>query len=166
MYMSKLLLVTAALAALTGMSIPSYSQQFRTETAVVEICTEVALAELAEEDESVLRGQCLGATQAYIQDVSNRGLSTQDFDQTLADLVVELANILFKPECVVESEVAQAIAMTDAAAIDPEQQAQIQLIYETVNACDFVITAAIFTPNAQSLNGGTGSPSLPQASSN
>lgn len=164
--MSKLLMVTATLAALTGMSIPAYSQQFQTESAIVEICHEVALAELADEEASLLRGQCLGATQAYIQNVSSRGLSSEEFDQTLANLVVALANILFNPQCVVESEVAQAIAMTNAAAIDPEQQAQIQLIYETVNACDFVITAAIFTPNAQSLNGGTGSPSLPLASSN
>jgi hypothetical protein len=141
------------------MSIPAHSQQFQTESAVVETCNAVALAELADEEASILRGQCIAATQAYIQNVSNRSLSSQEFDQTLANLVVVLANILFNPQCVVESEVARAIALTNAAANDPEQQAQIQLIYETVNACDFVVTAAIFSPTAESLNGGSGGPS-------
>lgn len=163
--MFKLFTVTA-LAALTGMSIPAYSQQFQTEAAVVETCTAVALAELEDEDASLLRGQCIAATQAYILDVSNRGLSDQEFDQNLANLVVVLANILFRPDCIIESEVAQAIALANASARDPEQQAQIRLIYETVNACDFVITAAIFTPNDDGLDGDSGTPSLPFASKN
>jgi hypothetical protein len=62
--------------------------------------------------------------------------------------------------------VAQAIALANASANDVNQQAQIRLIYDTVNACDFVVTASIFTPNAQSLVGDSGSSSQPLASQN
>lgn len=174
--MSKLLMSTAALAVLFGVSVPAQAQQFKTESAVLEICSEVALAALDGDVSSLLRGQCIEATGLYLQDVSNRGLSEGEFDQVLANLVVVLADILFNPNCVIESEVAQAIALANASANDPEQQAQIQLIFETVNTCDFLVTAAIFSPDPESLSSdsdsntanrsGTGSPSLPLASSN
>jgi len=176
--MSKLLMSTAALAVLFGMSMPAHSQQFQTESAVLEICSEVALDELDGDESSLLRGQCVAATGLYLQDVSNRGLSDGEFDQVLANLVVVLADILFNPNCMIESEVAQAIALANASANDPEQQAQIQLIFETVNTCDFLVTAAIFSPDLDSLGSdsdsdsgsgsrsGTGSPTLPLASSN
>lgn len=165
--MSRVLVAAAVCAALVGFALPVSAQQFAAESAVVSTCTTVAMAESSDDGaDNALRGQCIAATLAYINDIGGRGLGAGEFDQAIADLVVVLAEIMFTPRCTVESEVAQAIALANASTNDVEQQAQIRLVYETVNACDFVVTAAIFTPNAQSLVGESGSPFQPLASQN
>src|SRR5215217_4356602 len=64
--MSNLIKVAASIVALVGMSIPAHSQQFQLESAVVDTCTAVALAEINDENRSTLRGQCLDATRSYL----------------------------------------------------------------------------------------------------
>jgi hypothetical protein len=154
--MSKLVKFASAAAALVCFVVPAQSQQFQDEAAVVDACTVVALAEISDIDTVSVRGQCISATQAYLTAISSRGLSVGEFDQAISNLVIVLAGILFTPECVIESEVAKAIALANSASNDPQQRAQIRLVYDTVNECDFVITAAFFTPNAVSATTGSG----------
>lgn len=154
--MSKVVKFASAAAALACFVVPAQSQQFQEEAAVVDACTVVALAEMSDNDTASVRGQCISATQAYLTAISGRGLSVGEFDQEISNLVVLLAEILFTPDCIIESEVAQAIALANSASNDPQQRAQIRLVYDTVNECDFVITAAFFTPNVVSATTGSG----------
>ncbi|MFK4809957.1 hypothetical protein N8A98_17590 [Devosia neptuniae] len=139
----------------------SMAQEFSTRDAVVSVCKDVVRME---RDEQVSQnGACIGATAQYLS-VLQRAPGI-DFDQSVADLVVDLTNLLFTPFCRVESEVAVAIRLAGQSARTDAQQAQIRLIYQTVNACDFVVTAAIATPNNDSLFSG-GDSDGPRASEN
>lgn len=144
------LAATVAMLSAAGMQ-GSAAQQFSTRGAVIDVCKDVVRAE---RDEQVSQnGACVSATADYLTFLQRApGI---DFDQSVADLVVDLTNLLFTPFCRVESEIAVAIRLASLSARTDAQQAQIRLIYQTVNACDFVVTAAIATPSGgDSLFGG------------
>ncbi|MEO8683577.1 MAG: hypothetical protein ABI414_01920 [Devosia sp.] len=142
--MTKLWAVIAFSALALELTSPAMAQQVPSQNNVRDICRDVAFAELDNGDANPLRGQCIAITEGYLTNVL-QNTPPAALDQTLSDLVVVLANLLFTPECRVGSEIAQAIAITSLAATDPEQEAQIDLIYQTVKACDFAITAGIIT---------------------
>jgi hypothetical protein len=150
------LAATVALLSATGMQ-GSLAQQFLTRDPVIDICKDVARME--RDEQTSQSGACVGATADYLSALQRA--PGVDYDQSVADLVVDLTNILFTPFCRVESEVAQAIRMASLSAHNDAQQAQIHLIYLTVKACDFVVTAAIATPSNDSLISGGDSNGLP-----
>lgn len=141
--MSKSLVLLLGAASLLATVTPGYSQTASHGT-VVSVCSEVADAE--RDEQNALRGQCLAATSSFLDGLRNAQLSLAAFDQSISDLVVDLTDLLFTPLCVRQSEVAQAIALANAQVENPEQKAQILLIYQTVTNCDFGITAAVSTP--------------------
>lgn len=134
--------------ALASLASPSMAQGQPSLGQVVDVCSQVARTERLELT-SEPNGACLAATDSHLSFIEGQQVPVRD--QMLADLVVELSNLLFLPNCRIESEIAQAILMARNAAGDAEQRAQIELIYQTVNACDFVVTAAIATPNPVAL---------------
>lgn len=144
-------------SALFATTSPGFAQSSVSGGSVVSVCAEVVAAEKLEE--SQLRGQCIQATAAYLGSLRSNGTPPTVFDQSISDLVVALTELLFVPDCLPESEVAQAIALANAQVANPAQMAQIRLIYQTVVSCDFGITAAI-TPlpntfSAESRSDGT-----------
>ena len=163
--MLRILVWGSALSLAIGLAQPAAAQQFTTQAAVLDICSQVAQLELDVDQENVLRGQCVGATQEFLVAAANVAPSQEALDQVIANLVVGLTEIMFTPACRVESEIALAISEASAASQDVEQQAQIYTISQTVRACDFIVTAAIFTPNIQRL-GGDSDPSSTSASQN
>lgn len=140
-------LPVAAASVILLMAAPAQSQQIQSKGDVIDICRNVALNEMtAGDDQSIVRGLCINATLNYISVLQASGLTVPQFDQSVGDLVADLANLLFTPDCRLESEIAEAIYLSSSASRDAAQQKQITLIYQTVRACDFVVTAAIATP--------------------
>ena len=149
--MTKVLAFVGGLMLFT--TVPAFAQEAPNFAPVVKQCQEVALAELQSDyANSPLRGQCIAATGAYLTTIVAAGLTPEVLDQTISDFVVSLSEILFTPECVPESEVAQAISLASQRTVDDEQSAQIRLIYQTLNACDFVVAASILTTRQNGLS--------------
>lgn len=153
----RVLALAAGVAMLSAAGMQgSIAQEFSTRGEVVSICKDVVRME---RDEQVSQnGGCIAATAQYLSFLQRA--PGVDFDQSVADLVVDLTNLLFTPFCRVESEVAVAIRLVSQSARNDAQQAQIHLIYQTVNACDFVVTAAIATPSNDSFFSGGDSDGL------
>lgn len=132
-------------ACAAGFAAPTLAQDFGAHQSVIEQCALVA----AEEQRSyttldhALRGLCIRATADYLTTLAGAGLSPEEFGTELAALVVDLTNLLHERTCLPESEIAQAIRLASAASEDPEQEAQILLISQTVSTCDFGATAAL-----------------------
>lgn len=154
-------------AFILSMTPAAFSQQTQSFAPVFEECRAVALAELQEGVEgNPLRGRCIAATSNYLAVVLSSGAPPAVIDQTISDLVVSLTTILFTPQCVTQSEVAQAIDLTADSAVDDQQAAQIRLISQTLNRCEFVITASILTTRDNSFSSSSSTVSGTQASQN
>lgn len=144
--MRRLLLAVAVVgSSLIAFAGPAVSQD--SFGSVISICRQVALEEVAADgDGHRLEGQCVGATGLYLSAIS-RTLPEDEFNSSIADLVVALAELLLTPECVLESEIVEATLLARSQSTDPFQQEQLLLIANTLNACDFAITAAISAGN-------------------
>jgi hypothetical protein len=135
-----------SLAALTSVFVlPAQAQSFNTRDAVVRQCAAVVLSEAAAPNvqDHPLRGFCIKATGEFLSALVVSAPSVEDFGNELAQLVVDLTNLLIDHECRFESEVVQAIEMTSSASEDEEQAIQIRRIAATITDCDFAGTAAI-----------------------
>jgi hypothetical protein len=145
--MSKHFALLLGVAAVLAGSMPVLAQSVSTQEHVIEICQRVVEAERSRNDQetSSVRGQCILATAAYLDALSRTGVSP--LDEPIADLVVALAELLYLPDCPLESEIPQAIAMANARVTDPDRQEQILLIVHAGETCDFGITAAMLPPN-------------------
>ena len=158
--MFKLMSAVFGLAIGAGvLATPVVAQNLSQQRAVVEQCALVAAEEVRAENtqDHALRGFCINATGAYLISLQAASLSAEDFGTQLATLVVDLTELLNVRQCQLESEIAQAIMMVSAVAQDPEQEAQIVLISQTVSSCDFGITAAVQGDDRRSII--TGDPS-------
>jgi hypothetical protein len=139
--------VAASVLTLASLSSVAMAQSQPDRGQVVEICSDVARLERGRPSGEP-HGACVGATGAYLQSIAS--VPPDERGQLVADLVVDLSNILFVPECEVGSEIADAISLAGQLAPDAQQAVQVNLIFDTVNACDFVVTAAIATSNSGS----------------
>jgi hypothetical protein len=142
--MSMCLVWLLGATALLGTVTPGMAQTASTRGEVVSICADVAESE--REERFALRGQCIVATTQYLDVVRVSEDTAAERDQAISDLVADLTQLLFTPDCVELSEVAQAIAMASADIEDPDQRAQVLLIYQMIDNCEFGVTAAVVTP--------------------
>ncbi|GLQ57934.1 hypothetical protein [Devosia nitrariae] len=156
--MKSRVLTSIAFVVFASLASPSVAQSQTGLGHVVDVCSKIVRIERLELTNEP-DGACLAVTDSYLRFV--KGQQAPVRDRLLADLVAELSHLLFLPNCRIESEIAKAILMASSAADDAEQRAQIELIYQTVNACDFVVTAAIATPNRVSLVDSQSSNGLP-----
>ena len=142
----------AAIATM-GIAVPVSAQQIVSIDDVVEVCERVAQSELAaQSDNSIdshpLRGFCISATVAFVN-ASIASLPLDDADPLLSDLVIDLAGLVLNDDCLLLSEVSEAIVIAGGALVDPEQRAQVLLIADTVRNCEVFAVAAIGpTPQA------------------
>jgi hypothetical protein len=143
--MSKHVAVLLGATAVLMVWMPVMAQSVSIQEDVIEICHRVVDAEKSNDEESSLRGQCILATAAYLDNLSTS--SAPPFDQPIADLVVALAELLYVPDCPPESEIPQAIALANARVSDPDQQEQIQLIVLAADSCDLGVTGSLGPPN-------------------
>ncbi len=90
-------------------------------------------------------GTCVNPTQAYMTALVAQALPTEQFSQTLANYVIELAAIAQADDACtfVDKEISEAIALAASFAIDPAQREQLAGIGETIGSCGDFQTAAI-----------------------
>ena len=143
--MSKYFAVLLGVAAALAGSPPVSAQSVSVQEDVVEICHRTVEAEKSSEEDPPLRGQCILATAGYLDNLAKSSVSP--LDERIADLAVGLAELLYVPDCMRESEIPQAIELANSRVTDLDQQEQILLIVVALESCDFGVTAALAPPN-------------------
>ncbi len=94
---------------------------------------------------AVTEDSCVRATNDYLSALRSSGLSREQYDQKLADLVVALALIAQDDDgCGDDDRIAAtAISLSGNFAVSAGQRRQIEDIAEAVAACDEFATAAL-----------------------
>src|SRR5690554_4561974 len=124
--MLRALILAGVASTMMGFAAPASAQQSITMDAVTEVCSRVAESERANELNShPLRGLCLEATFEFVAGAIASS-PVEDADAIFADLVIDLANIMLNDQCLLLSEIAEAIVFVSAAVVDPEQSEQIE----------------------------------------
>lgn len=115
-------------------------------TPVVDLCATVAANQ--EAGDSSTDGQCVSAVEALLTDAQGEIGSQVALDETVADLVVRLAELAAADGVcnAFDTEIAEAIRAAAEFSSSPEQQAQIEEIAATVGDCEIGATAAINGP--------------------
>jgi hypothetical protein len=129
-------------------------------TAVVERCQEVA--DRQNNDDRTLDGECIGAVEIRMVALQ-AALSSAELDQTIADLVVQLASIAqLARECnYADTEIAEAIARARDYSSDPDQRALLTEISATIASCVIQQTAALAGPEPEGGGGDDGGEASP-----
>ena len=141
------LLAAALLSSMSVISVLPAAQAAATPTRewVTGQCALVATEEYNSKDQAdrIHAGQCVAATSEYLAYLLSQ--ATSERGTLVSALVVDLA-ILLQDRCKLDSEIAEAIRLAAAYVEDKKQGAQILLVADTVQQCDYTRTASILTP--------------------
>ena len=131
--------------ALAGLSTGAGAQQTAL-TAIAPVVDQCRIvADNQERGDTSTDGLCVGKTQSFLTTLAASKPSSAVLDQTVADLVVQLATLASEDKTCnkFDTEIAAAIKLASTYSTDPDQQAQLIEISQTVGSCTNFSTAAL-----------------------
>jgi hypothetical protein len=136
------------LVALGGVSPGALAQQTATLgptviTPVVDQCQIVATNQKA--GDTTTDGLCISRTQTFLTALVASQPTNAVLDQTIADLIVQLATLASADDAcnAFDTEIAEAIRLASSYSTDGDQKVQLVEIAQTVEDCSYTTTAAL-----------------------